>query len=132
MVYMSIHGYASNPTAELLIVMTIMLLDKADYKPTSSDLVEITGLPKPSVLRYVSRQTRAGFMTDVINPQDRRRRRFCLTRKGKKEAQWHQNQTLKSAHLISEALSGVGKRKNPVSDLKKILLGIKRSSTKLS
>lgn len=62
MVYMSVHRYGSNPTGELLTVMTITLLDKAGYNPTTADLVEITGLAKSNVSRYVSRQIKNGFL----------------------------------------------------------------------
>lgn len=124
MIYMGVNRYASYPTGELLVVMTIVLLDMAGYKPTISDLVDITGLNKSNVSRYVSRQIKNGFMTDVINPQDRRRRRYCPTPKGKNEAEWHQSRTLEIARLSSEALHSVSKSKDPVSDLKKILLDI--------
>jgi DNA-binding MarR family transcriptional regulator len=130
MVYMSVHRYGSNPTGELLTVMTIALLHQADYDPTSAELAEITGLPKTSVSRYVSRQMRKGYLTEVVDPQDRRRRRLQPTTKGRKEEQWHQKQTQDLARLSSEALRGLGKSKDPVSDLKNILLGIRGSSTK--
>ena len=130
MVYMSVHRYDSNTTGELLTVMTIALLRQADYKPTSADLVEITGLPKSSVSRYVSRQMRKGYVTEVVDPEDRRRRRLTPTTKGRKEEQWHQNQTQELARLSSAALRGLGKSKDPVSDLKNILLGIRGSAKK--
>jgi DNA-binding MarR family transcriptional regulator len=128
MVYMSVHKYDTNSTSELLTVMTIALLDKAGYNPTFSDLFEITGLPKANITRYMSRQVKDGFMTDVIDPQDRRRRFYRPTSKGKKEEQWHHQCTLKLAGMSSEALRGVGKNRNAASDLKNILLGINRSS----
>jgi DNA-binding MarR family transcriptional regulator len=125
MVYFGVHKYDSNPTGELLTVMTIVLLDKAGYNPTISELVELTGLAKCNVLRYVSRQIEIGFLTDVINTEDdRRRRRLRLTSKGKTEEEWHQKKTLEISRLSSEALLGVGKTNDPISDLKNILLGI--------
>ena len=130
MVYMSVHRYDSSPTGELLTVMTIALLHQADYDPTTSDLVEITGLPKTSVARYVSRQMRKGYLTEVVDPRDRRLRHLRPTAKGRKEVQWHQIQTQELARLSSEALRGLGKSKDPVSDLRKILLGIGMSSAK--
>ena len=125
MVYMGVHKYDSNPTGELLTVITIVLLDKAGYNPTISELVELTGLAKSNVTRYVSRQVKNGFLTDIINTEDdRRSRRLRLTSKGKKEEEWHQNQTLDIARLSGEALLGMGNSKDPVSDLRKILLGV--------
>jgi DNA-binding MarR family transcriptional regulator len=129
MVYMSVHRYDSNSTGELLTVMTIALLRQADYDPTSADLAEITGLPKTSVSRYVSRQMRKGYLTEVVDRQDRRRRRLRATAKGRKDEQWHRKETQDLARLSREALRGLGKSKDPVSDLKKILLAIRGSST---
>jgi DNA-binding MarR family transcriptional regulator len=123
MVYMSVHRYDSRPTAELLTVMTIALLHRADYDPTTADLVEMTGLPKASVSRYVSRQMRKGYLTEVVDPQDRRRRLLRATKKGGKDEKWHRAQTQILAHLSDEALRGFGKSRDPVAGLKKILLG---------
>jgi DNA-binding MarR family transcriptional regulator len=130
MVYMSVHRYGSPSTGELLIVMTIALLHKAGYDPTIPELVEITGLNKSNVSRYVSRQIKEGFLTEVVDPQDRRRRRLHSTQLGKKDEKWHESQTLKMAGLTSEALRGLGKSKNPAADLRKILISINGSSAK--
>jgi len=130
MVYMSVHRYDSPSTGELLMVMTIALLHKAGYDPTILDLVEITGLNKSNVSRYVSRQIKEGFLTEVVDPQDRRRRRLRSTQLGKKDEKWHESQTLKMAGLTSEALRGLGKSKDPATDLKKILISINGSSAK--
>jgi len=128
MIYMTVHRYDSNPTGELLTVMTIALLGKAGYKPTISDLVEITGLQQTSVSRYVSRQIKNGFITEVVDPQDRRRRRLCSTPKGKQEEEWHQHRTLDLARLSDEALRGLGKSEDPVADLTKILMDVREDS----
>ncbi len=130
MIYMSVHRYDSRPTGELLTVMTIALLHQADYDPTTGDLVEITGLAKSSVARYVSRQMKIGYLTEDVDPQDRRLRRLRPTAKGRKEGQWHHNQTQELTRLSSAALRGLGKSKDPAADLKNILLGIGRSSAK--
>jgi DNA-binding MarR family transcriptional regulator len=125
MVYMSVHRYDSRPTGELLTVMTIALLDKAGYNPTVSDLVEITGLRKTNVSRYVSGQIKAGYITEFVDSQDRRRRRLRPTGKGSKEEEWHKRETLEMVQLSSEALRGLGKSKDPVADMKEILLGVR-------
>jgi DNA-binding MarR family transcriptional regulator len=123
MVHVSVHRYNSSPTGELLTVVAIRLLDEAGHRPAVSDLVEITGLPKSSVSRYVSRQIKAGFLKEIIDPQDRRRRYLCLTSEGKKESQWRRKQSLRIARLGREALRDVGKNKDPISNLKKVLFG---------
>jgi DNA-binding MarR family transcriptional regulator len=104
--------------------MTIVLLDKAGYDPTLPDLVAITGLPRFTVSRYLSRQIDSGFLTDVPDPRDRRSRYYRPTSKGKKEAERHEKRTLEIASLISETLLGAGNSRDTVSDLKKVLLGV--------
>lgn len=130
MVHVSVQTYDSKPTGELLTVAAIRLLHQAGHEPTILGLVEITGLPKSSVSRYVSRQINAGFLEEVIDPQDRRRRRLRLTRKGKKETRWRRSQSLKIAHLCREVLHDAGKDEDPISNLKKFLFGTNRISTK--
>jgi DNA-binding MarR family transcriptional regulator len=127
-VHMSVHRYGGNPTGELLTVMTIALLDRAGYNPTASDLAEITGLQKTTVSRYVSRQIKAGFLTETVDSQDRRRRHLCPTENGRKEGEWHQNQTWELARLSSEGPECSGNSEDTVSDLKKILLDMDGSS----
>ena len=90
MIYMSVHKYDSHPTGELLTVMTIALLHKVGYNPTISDLVEMTQLKKTTVSRYVSRQMKEGFLTEVVDPKDRRRRRLHSTQLGKDDEKWHE------------------------------------------
>lgn len=127
MVYLSVHKYASNPTGELLTVMTIVLLDKVGYSPSIIELAELTGLSQSNVTRYVSRQTRNGFLTDRIGSQDRRERHIVLTEKGRQEEAWHQDRTLQVAHMTDAAIQGMGDSQEPFLDLKAILLGIKGS-----
>jgi DNA-binding MarR family transcriptional regulator len=128
MIYMGLHKYHSAPTGELLTVMTIALLDKAGYNPTVSELTEITGLAKSNVSRYITNQIKAGYIVDVITPEDRRLRRLCPTEKGKKEAEWNDKKNLEMVRSTSKALQSLGKSKNPVLDLKNILSEVAGSS----
>ena len=127
MLYMTINRYNRNATAEWLTWMTINLLDKADYGPTIMELVALTGLPKASVSQYVARGVRRGFLAKVIDPKDRRLRHFRQTAMGRNKGAWHEKQMLQTAHLCIEALRGNGESKDPVSDLKNILLGLRES-----
>ena len=129
LLFTNVHEYGSTPTGGLLVVMTILLLDRADYSPTIADLIEIIGLPKTSVSRYVSEQIKNGFLKEVIDPQDRRRRFLRPTPKARKHREWHQDQTLKLVRLSSDAIRGLGESRDPVSDLKNILLGINETFT---
>jgi DNA-binding MarR family transcriptional regulator len=108
MIYMSVHRYHSSSTRELLTVMTITLLVKTGHNPTISELTEITGLPKSSLSRYVSRQIKSGFLTEVLDPQDRRRHCLYPTKKGQKEEDWHEKDTLAMVRLTKKVLQSLG------------------------
>ena len=127
LLYKTMNQYERNSDADSLILVTISLLDKADYGPTIMELVALTGLPKASVSRYVARGVRSGFLAEVIDPKDRRLRRLRQTAMGRNKGAWHEKQMLQTAHLCIEALRGNGKSKDPVSDLKNILLGLRES-----
>jgi DNA-binding MarR family transcriptional regulator len=106
-VHLSVHRYGSNPTGQMLVVLTIMLLDKAGVHPTVSDLADITGLPKSSVSRYVSSEINTGFLEEAIDPQDRRRRYLKPTAKSQKEKTWHRGQLVSLADEAIEKVSRI-------------------------
>jgi len=56
------------------------------------ELAEIVRLPKSTVSRYVSTEMNTGFLKEVIDPDDRRRRRLHLTSSAREEGLWHQEQ----------------------------------------
>lgn len=87
-VYLSVHRYGGNPCGEVLLVLTIMLLDEAGQNVTMSELADITGLPKSNVSRYVSDQLRIGHLAEEIDPGDRRRRVLHPTAAGREERRW--------------------------------------------
>ena len=85
---LTVHRYNSGLTSEVLVVLTIVILDRADRHPTVSELASITGLPKVNISRYVSNQLEVGHLSEVIDSQDRRVRRLYPTEEGKKERAW--------------------------------------------
>jgi len=102
---MSVHRYGSHPTGHLYIVITIMMLDRVEYRPTVSELAEIVRLPKSTVSRYVSAEMNSGFLKEVIDPDDRRRRRLHLTDLAREEVHWHQEQVRRIAELSTQVIS---------------------------
>ena len=102
-VYLSIHRYGGNPTGEVLLVLTILLLDQSGEHVTMSELAQITGLPKSNVSRYVSDQLRRGHLQEEIDPRDRRRRVLLPTESGRSEQKWHRDQLLKLREMKSNA-----------------------------
>ena len=72
---MVVHRYGSAPTGALLTVLTLSLLDQVDYHPTVGELARILRLPKSTVSRYVSTEMNDGYIEEIIDPEDRRRRR---------------------------------------------------------
>ncbi len=121
LVQLAVHRYGSHPTGELLIVLTIVLLDQAGYHPTVTELAEITKLPKSSVSRYVSTEMSAGFLEEAIDPRDRRRRLLRPTDKARAELIWHREQVREIAKIRRAALEGVGEGPSPGADLKRVL-----------
>ena len=97
---LSVHRYGSGLTGEVLVVMTIVILDRGDRHPTVSELASITGLPKSNVSRYVSRQLEIGHLTEEIDSQDRRVRRLFPTKEGRKEQEWISQQVSDLAETI--------------------------------
>jgi DNA-binding MarR family transcriptional regulator len=118
-----VERYGSYPTGHLFTVLTVVLLDRAGYQPTISELADITGLPKSTVSRYVSIDIKTGFMEEVINPDDRRQRRLNPTQKSKDEQTWQLKKILTALEMSSKAYLGLGETADPVADLKKILSG---------
>ena len=92
--FMSVHRYGGSPSGEVLLVLTIMMLDQAGQNVTVSELAEITGLPQSNVSRYVSDQLRIGHLEEEIDPKDRRRRVLRPTDEGRAEQDWLQNKIL--------------------------------------
>ncbi|MDP6674226.1 MAG: MarR family transcriptional regulator [Gammaproteobacteria bacterium] len=89
--YMS--RYGSIPIGQMLAELTTLVLNELGRPPTVTDLCEATGLPKSSISRYVSTQMKAGMVAEVIDPQDRRRRKLVLTDIGTDERRWQVKQT---------------------------------------
>ncbi len=97
---LTVHRYDSGLTGEVLVVMTIVILDRAGRHPTVSELASITGLPKSNVSRYVSNQLKVGHLTEAIDSQDRRVRRLYPTKEGREEQKWLSQQVSDVAQTI--------------------------------
>ena len=92
LVQLSVHRYGSHPTGEMLMVLTMVLLDEAGHQPTVTELASLVGLPKSTVSRYVASQMSEGFVEEFIDPGDRRRRRLRPTPAALVERAWHLQQ----------------------------------------
>ena len=84
--------YGSHPVGQVLVVLTLVFLNDRGMPPTMMELCKATGRPKGSVSRYVSSQIKQGFVKEVVDPNDRRRRLLKQTRKGKSEWNWQVRQ----------------------------------------
>jgi|GEM_PF-1762621 len=91
--YMS--RYGSIPIGQMLVELTTIVLNELGRPPTVTDLCEATGLPKSSISRYISAQMKANMVSEVIDPQDRRRRKLVLTEDGMDERRWQVKQVRK-------------------------------------
>jgi len=123
-VEMVVHRYGSSPTGSLLTVLTISLLDQVDYHPTIGELAAITRLPKSTVSRYVSTEMNAGYLEEVIDPEDRRRRRLHTTSKARGERKWVQQQLIEIADVSAEIFRNLDGNRRPGEDLKRIMASI--------
>lgn len=72
-------------TGQMLTAMTIIVLHDLGYEPTVADLTKLTGMPKSSVSRYVSREMELGFLEEYVDPTDRRQRRLRATAEARPE-----------------------------------------------
>ena len=77
--------YGSLPTGQFLVSQTIVLLNELGRHATVAELTRATGLPQTSVSRYVADQIEQGFLEEVIDPEDRRRRLLYMTDDGHEE-----------------------------------------------
>ena len=118
---MVVHRYGSSPTGGVLTVLTLSLLDQVDYHPTIGELAEITRLPKSTVSRYVSTEMNSGYLEEVIDPDDRRRRRLYTTKKARDERKWVQQQLVEIASISSRVLRSDDKGEHPGEALKRIM-----------
>lgn len=91
--YMS--RYGSIPIGQMLVELTTTVLNELGRPPTVTDLCDATGLPKSSISRYVSSQMSRDMVAEVIDPQDRRRRKLVPTDRGKDERRWQVKQVSK-------------------------------------
>lgn len=104
MVSLAVHRYGSSPSGQLLIVLSLIILDRFGYQPTVTELADITQLPKSSVSRYVAAEMNAGMLEEFIDPHDRRRRRLRPTAKAKSEQKWH----AETVRVIHEQMREIG------------------------
>ncbi|MBT8442152.1 MAG: MarR family winged helix-turn-helix transcriptional regulator [Gammaproteobacteria bacterium] len=87
-IHMYMARYGSIPLGQMLVELTTIVLNELGRPPTVTDLCEATGLPKSSISRYISSQMTLGMIAEVIDPNDRRRRKLVLTDKGLEERRW--------------------------------------------
>jgi DNA-binding MarR family transcriptional regulator len=100
---LAVHKYNGSVTGEVLVVITVILLDRAGYNPTVGELTEMTGLPKSNISRYLADQFKLGHLTEVIDPSDRRRRTLAPTELGKAEQTWLADQM---SNMVKASKSG--------------------------
>ena len=86
--HLYLHRYGSIPLGQMLVELTTIGLNELGRPPTVTDLCDTTGLPKSSISRYISAQMNQKLIEELIDPNDRRRRRLVLTEKGRAERAW--------------------------------------------
>jgi len=82
------HRFSGRPIAEMLVSWTTIMLMDRGYAPTIGDLSKATGIPRPTVSRYVNHQIEEGWAEERVNPANRRRRELFLTEAGVREMEF--------------------------------------------
>lgn len=115
-IHMYMARYGSIPLGQMLVELTTLVLNELGRPPTVTDLCEATGLPKSSISRYISAQMTQGMVAEVIDPNDRRRRKLVLTEKGKDERRWqvkHVKKVLEDVRAWDEKNLGANQPLDP-------------------
>ncbi|MAF83462.1 MAG: hypothetical protein CL797_05100 [Chromatiales bacterium] len=119
---MSVHRYGSSPTGHVLLVLTIVLLDRIKIAPTTSELAEITRMSKSAVSRYVAIEIDRGFLEEIVDAVDRRRRRLHMTAAARKEHEWHKDMIHGIMQKGTKAFSDDDFSEDGIRELKKLLI----------
>lgn len=82
------HRFGGRPIGEVLVSWTTIMLMDSGFRPTIGDIARASGMPRPTVSRYVDHQIQEGWAKERVNPQDRRRRELYLTETGAKELEF--------------------------------------------
>ena len=82
------HRFSGRPIAEMLVSWTTIMLMEMGQSPTIGDLAKATGLPRPTVSRYINHQIEQGWAEERVNPDNRRRRELFLTESGQQELEF--------------------------------------------
>jgi len=85
MVSFHTHQFRGRPMAEALASWTTILLIHKGCNPTIRDIATASGLPRPTVSRYVNTTIQQGWAHERVNVRNRRRRELHLTESGHKE-----------------------------------------------
>ena len=124
-IHMYMSRYGSIPLGQMLVELTTVVLNELGRPPTVTDLCEATGLPKSSISRYISAQMTQGMVAEVIDPNDRRRRKLVLTDKGKDERRWqvkHVRKLLEEVKAWDEKNAGSGQAPDPDIEFERMKL----------
>ncbi len=123
--------YGNYPMGQLLVALTMIVLNERGKPPTQKDLCEATGLPKASVSRYVSWQLREGLCEEQMDVTDRRRRLLVQTSKGKAEWEWQLSQLEQIFSEMSEVQDDI-LNKGSTTSAAELLDFMKNLSNKVS
>ena len=121
LLHLMVTQHGSHPMGQVLTAFTISVLHEIGYSPTVNELCKVTGLSKSSVSRYVSWQISHGYLDEIVDLNDRRKRYLEPTAKGQVEMRWLVNQLdelFVDVRIMIEGLSS----ERPMPDAEKILM----------
>jgi len=80
--------FGGRPLPEALVSWTTIILMNSGVRPTIGEIAKASGMPRPTVSRYIDHQIQQGWAEERVNPENRRRRELYLTEAGAQELEF--------------------------------------------
>jgi DNA-binding MarR family transcriptional regulator len=105
------HRFGGRPIAEMLVSWSMIMLADRGVAPTIGELAKATGMPRPTVSRYINHQIEVGWIEERVDATNRRRRELLQTELGAQELEHMMNyfhglfQDMMAANSVDGGLS---------------------------
>jgi DNA-binding MarR family transcriptional regulator len=100
---LTIEKYPRRSAGDVLLVLTIIILDRSGRNFGMSEIASFIGVPESSASRYVSRQIELGHLKEIIDPKDRRRRTLVPSEAAAKEVEEIIVQLTRAAESVNQS-----------------------------
>ena len=107
--------FLASSMGEFQVILTLIVLDRDGIHPNLVEVAKLTGLPKSSVSRYVTKILRAGYVNEEIDANDRRRRVLHITDSARQDMQATEQMFMRFLELHDKDRKGAQPR--PLMDM---------------